>query len=54
MVYIFLAEGFEEIEALAPLDILRRAGVSVQTVGVTGKSVTGSHHSTVTAAITAE
>lgn len=43
MVYVFLAEGFEEIEALAPVDVLRRGGVKVQTVGVTGKIVNGSH-----------
>ena len=35
MVYIFLADGFEEIEALAPLDIMRRANIDVKTVGVT-------------------
>lgn len=43
MIYIFLADGFEEVEALAPLDVLRRADVSVQTVGINGKTVTGSH-----------
>ena len=43
MVYIFLAEGFEEIEALAPLDLLRRAGVEVRTVGVGSRTVVGSH-----------
>lgn len=39
MVYMFLADGFEETEALAPLDILRRGGVEVKTVGVTGGGV---------------
>lgn len=42
---IFLAEGFEEIEALFPLDIMRRGGLEVKTVSVTGyQTVTGSHH----------
>ena len=43
MVYMLLGTGFEETEAIAPLDLLRRAGVEVQTVGITGKIVTGSH-----------
>lgn len=43
MIYLMLADGFEEIEALTPLDILRRAEIEVKTVGVTGKTVTGAH-----------
>ena len=45
MIYIFLAEGFEEVEALAPLDILRRAGIEVETVSITDNQVVvGSHN----------
>ena len=43
MVYLLLGTGFEETEAIAPLDLLRRAGVSVLTVGVNGKTVYGGH-----------
>lgn len=42
MVYVFLADGFEIIEALAPVDMLTRAGIEVKTVGVTGKLVNSS------------
>lgn len=54
MVLVFLAEGFEEIEALTPVDILLRGGITVKTVGITGKQVTGSHGITVTADILPE
>ncbi len=57
MIYLLLAPGFEEVEALAPLDLLRRAGLSVATVAittpagipVTERAVTGSHRITVSA-----
>ena len=43
-VYEFLATGFEEVEALAPVDVLRRAGIDVKTVSITGeRTVTGAH-----------
>ena len=43
MVYMLLGTGFEETEAIAPLDLLRRAGVEVRTVGLNGKIVYGGH-----------
>lgn len=53
MIYVFLAEGFEEMEALTPVDVLRRAGKEVKTVSVSGeKTVTGSHNIPVVADIT--
>ena len=52
MVYMLLGTGFEETEAIAPLDLLRRAGVDVLTVGVNGKIVYGSHKIGIEADIT--
>ncbi len=43
MVYVILADGFEEIEALTPVDFLRRAGAEVVTVGITGPCPVGAH-----------
>ena len=52
MIYVFLADGFEKTEAIAPIDILKRFGKEVVTVGVGGGKVTGAHGITVTADIT--
>lgn len=54
MIYVFLAEGFEEVEALATVDVLRRAGLEVKTVGVTGAVVNGSHSISVSCDVTAD
>ncbi len=43
MIYIFLANGFEEMEALAPTDILRRAKCDVKTVAVGASEIVSSH-----------
>ena len=51
MIALFLADGFEEIEALATVDILRRAHLDVQTVGVNGRQIRGTHGIEVTADI---
>ncbi len=44
MYYVFLANGFEQVEALAPVDIMRRAEIEVYTVGVGAKVITSSHN----------
>lgn len=54
MIYVFLADGFEEIEAVSPIDLLRRSGKEVVTVGVSGKIINGAHQIPVTADITAD
>lgn len=53
MFYIFLADGFEEIEALCPYDLLLRAGIPVKTVSINETTlVTGTHGIKVYADIT--
>ena len=59
MIVLFLAPGFEEVEALAPLDLLRRAGLEVVTVAINAPgvwedtvTVTGTHGITVLADVT--
>lgn len=49
MILVFLADGFEEVEALTPVDYLRRCELEVKTVGVRGKMVRGAHGITVLA-----
>lgn len=51
-VYVFLADGFEEIEGLTQVDMLRRAGIAVKTVGVAGPQVMGAHDIPVMADVT--
>ena len=48
MIYMFFANGFEEVEAIATLDVIRRAGIEIKSVGVDSKQITGSHGITVT------
>lgn len=54
MVYILLGTGFEEMEALTPCDLLRRAGVELSLVGIDGIEITGSHGISVRADLTLE
>ena len=54
MVYMLLGTGFEETEAIAPLDLLRRADIPVLTVGINGKTVYGSRKIGIEADITLE
>ena len=54
MVYMLLGTGFEEVEAITPLDLLRRAGIKILTVGIGGKQIIGGHGITLEADITLE
>lgn len=49
MVYLFLADGFEEIEALTQVDYLRRAGIEIKTLGIGKEFITGTRKITVKA-----
>lgn len=44
MIYMFFADGFEEVEAVATLDVIRRAGIEIQSVGIGSECITGSHN----------
>ncbi len=54
MVYIILGTGFEEVEAVAPCDVLRRAQIPVQYAGIGGRLVEGAHGITLQADVTVE
>ena len=54
MVYVLLGTGFEKTEAIVPVDLLRRAGIDVITVGLNGKTVYGGHNIGILADITVE
>ncbi len=51
MIYVILADGFEEVEAIEPIDIMRRAGLEVKTAALKNKTVTGAHNIPVSADI---
>lgn len=52
VVYLFLADGFEEIEALTPVDVLRRGNIDIKTVGIGSNQIKGSHGIVVTTDMT--
>ena len=54
MVYIILGNGFEEMEAVCPCDMLRRGGVQVQFAGIGGRLITGGNGITVQTDCTVE
>ena len=43
MIFLFLADGFEEVEAIGTLDVLRRCDIKTRTVGIGGTEITGAH-----------
>lgn len=47
MLYMFFADGFEEVEAVATLDVIRRAGIEIESVGIGSDKITGAHNITV-------
>lgn len=54
MLYMFLADGFEETEAIATLDVIRRAGLDIKTAALEKRSTCGSHGIEVLADMTAD
>lgn len=44
MFYMFFADGFEEVEAVATLDVIRRAGIEIESAGIGSDTITGSHN----------
>ncbi len=54
MIYVLLAEGFEEVEAIAPVDIMRRNGLDVALAGVEGEDICGAHSIKISTEIKAE
>lgn len=54
MLYMFFADGFEEVEAIATLDVIRRAGIEIKSVGVDSEIIKGSHNISVLCDTTAD